>query len=587
MHRDREDITLKKGQTFFKWTNFTISQKYLCNLVLALVFILIAVISATILLQQSLQRVNQASVQGSQAVKITEIGSLFRSKDSKVVDYLLNPGDAAVKTYSAAQLQLTKSEKKVQPYMVTREQKDLFTKIMSDDSKTYNLFQNELVPAVTMNEMKKAAEIRKEQNVIQEDMMKRLESLRVSVLSQESAAMNAARLQIRLSIFFLICSLIFAVLVSGAITYIIQRKISRSFAQVLKMTNRIAEGDLSGEDEPIRGKDEISLIAKSIIGMKNNLVEMTKTIAGHSDVSRKNSRRLTASIRDIAASSSTISASMTELSAGVEDQAKNASRINDMARQFMDDLNREKDRAESINTLSDSAGEATHIGKTAIDASVSQMNQINSSVHDCMQQMDLLDARMENVSKLSGMIEDVASETNLLALNASIESARAGEGGSGFAVIADAIRNLSDQTSQSARKITTMMPEIQSDLENVHQALIICFNQVQEGSEKIQLTGRHFSKIDQLMQQIGKRIKEMSVRLRSVSVIGQNMTRSIETIAAVSEESSATVSDVAHSIGKVSDTVHVFFNDAKSIDSESDKLDRMIRQFKMNESPSA
>lgn len=578
---------MKNRQAIFKWVNLKISQKYLCNLLLAFVFILVAVISATILLQQSLQRVNQASTQGIQVVKITEIGSLFRSKDSKVVDYLLNPGDAAVKTYSGAQLQLTQSEKMVQPYMVTREQKDLFTKIMNDDSKTYNLFQNELVPAVTMNEMKKAAEIRKEQNVIQEDMMKRLQSLRVSVLSQEKAAMNAARLQIQLSIFFLIFSLIIAILVSGAITYIIQRKISRSFAQVLKMTNRIAAGDLSGKDETIKGNDEMSLIAKSIIGMKKNLFEMTTMIAGHSEVSRKNSRRLTASIRDIAASSSTISASMTELSAGVEDQAKNASRINDMARQFMNELTREKDRAESINTLSASAGEATHIGKTAIDDAVSQMNQINSSVHDCMQQMDLLDVRMKNVSKLSGMIEGVASETNLLALNASIESARAGEGGRGFAVIADAIRNLSDQTSQSASKITTMMPEIQSDLENVHQALITSFNQVQKGAKIIQLTGRHFSRIDQLMNQIGERIKEMSARLRGVSGIGQSMTRSIETIAAVSEESSATVSDVAHSIGKVSDTVHVFFDDAKSIDSESDKLDLMIRQFKLNESPSA
>lgn len=582
MHGYREDITLKNIRSFLTGSNLKISQKYLVNLLIAFVFVLIAVVSATILLQQSLQRVEQAKVQGNQVVSITEIGSLFRSKDAQTVDFLLNPTDASVKKYSDAQLKLTQSEKAVQPNLVTEEQKTIFSGIMSDDSKTYNLFQNELVPAVTMNDMKKAADIRRQQNVIQGDMMARIQRLRASVLSQENDAMNAARFQIQLSILFLIASLILAVLISSVITFFIQRNISRSIAGVLKMTDRIAAGDLSGKDATIKGRDEISLIARSIIGMKKNLVEMTALIAGHSRTSRENSRRMTASIGNVASSSHSISTSMTELAEGVDDQARNVSQINEMAGQFMNDLTRERDRAASINKLTVSAGEATLMGKKAIDDSVSQMNRINGSVTHCLDQMNLLDARMEDVSKLSSMIEDVASQTNLLALNASIESARAGEGGRGFRVIADAVRSLSDQTSQSANKITTMMPEIHSDLEHVHEALSTSFRQVQEGSSKIHLTGRHFSRIDQLMNQIVERIKEMSEKLQHVSSIGQAMDHSIEKIAAVSEESAATVGDVTHSIRKVSDTVSSFFDDAKLMDSESDKLDTMIRQFKLN-----
>lgn len=569
----------------FQWKNLKIHQKYLMSLLVVLVMTLASVVLATSLLMQAMQKVDGAGTEGNRVVQITEIGSLFRSKDSRVVDYLLNPGDAAVSKYTADQQTLTRMERQVQPYMKTQSQVDLFNRIMRNDSMTYNLFQNELVPAVTMNDMKKARSIRTEQNQIQDDTMKHIQSLRIEVLSQERSAVESARAQIRWSIIFLILSLVVSVAVSGCITYLIHRKIRQSFDRVLKMTDRIASGDLRDSENTIRGRDEIGLIAQAIVHMKKNLLSMTLTIARLSNTSKENSHQLTQSVQKVTSNSSSVKESMAELSAGTEDQAKNASKISDMASSFMNSVSDEAAHARSINELSTSALEATLKGRTIIESSISHMDKINISVQNSMDKMTRLDDRMKNISTLISLIEGIAGETNLLALNASIEAARAGEKGKGFTVIADSIRKLSDQTAQSVKQIAGMMKEIRTESGDVHNALVNSFDQVKSGSEQITITGRQFTHIDTQMKQVGEKIKSMSARLQEISGIGQNMIHSIESIAAVSEESAATVNDVTESMENVNETMLSFSKEAESMAQESKKLDEMMKQFKLNDSP--
>lgn len=569
----------------FQWRNLKISQKYLLNLLIVLLITLVSVAIATILLVQAQQKVDGAGAEANRVVQITDIGSLFRSKDSGVADYLINPGDAAVSRYTQDQQQLTRMERQVQPYMKTLKQQTIFNRIMRNDSMTYDLFQNELVPAISMNDMKKARSIRNEQNGLQADTMRQIQNLRVSVLSQEQSAVASARAQIRWSIIFLILSLILSVAVSGCITYFIHRQMRLSFAHVLKMTDRIASGDLRGSAETVRGKDEIGLIAQSIINMKNNLLNMTLAIARLSTTSRQNSHHLIQSVRKVAENSNHVKEAMAELSAGTEDQAKNTSQISELAGRFMDSLSDEAGRASSINELSVSATEATKKGKTSIDSSVSHMALINSSVQDCMVKMTRLDERMKDISSLIHLIEGIARETNLLALNASIESARAGAGGKGFAVIAESIRNLSDQTSESVKKISGMMNEIRTNSGAVHQALIMSYEQVRNGSDQIKSTGGQFTQIDAQMKQVGEKIKNMSARLHEISEIGQNMIHSIESIAAVSEQSAATVGNVTQSMENVNETMLSFSHEAESMALESKRMDDMMNRFKLNDSP--
>ncbi|MCO7176189.1 hypothetical protein ACFP7A_09900 [Sporolactobacillus kofuensis] len=132
------------------WRHLKISMKFAISLLIVLGMMLITAIISTFMLYQTLERAKEASRAGEHAAQITEVGSLFRAKDARVIDYLLDPGDASVKLYSQDQQQLTQAEKQLQPAMKTEAQKKWFNQIMTDDARTFNLFQSEFVPAVLM-----------------------------------------------------------------------------------------------------------------------------------------------------------------------------------------------------------------------------------------------------------------------------------------------------------------------------------------------------------------------------------------------------------------------------------------------------
>lgn len=564
-----------------RWRNLRIGQKYLANLGIVLILMFASVVVSAFLLIFSLHRVDSAGAEGNRVVQITEIGSLFRSKDTRVVDYLLNPGDAAVSAYSQDQQKLTQAERKIQPYMKTAKQKNIFSQIMRNDSMTYNNFQNEFVPAVLMQDMNKAKQLRKEQNQIQNSTMNLLDQLRASVVKQEQVAVQNARAQIKWAIGFLASSLILSILISGVVTFLIQRRLRQSFDHVLAMTGRIASGDLRISEEAVHGKDELGLIAQSVSKMKKNLLTMTESMAKLSEATKNNSNKLIHSAHKISKNSQDVKHTMTELSTGIEGQARNTSGISDMTRDFMKELASEVSRAISIYDLSLSAIEVTKQGKTAIGGSIENMNVIDGSVRNCLSKMKHLEERMKDISKLIGLIEDVAEQTNLLALNASIEAARAGKEGKGFTVIAESIRKLSNQTSASTKEISEMMSGIRSDSSEVNEALNMSYEQVEKGSEQITITGRQFSEIDRQMQTIGEKMQTMSTRLRKVSEIGLNMRQSIEVIAAVSEESASSLGEVSLSMDGVNETITGFYKDAESMDEAAQQLDKLIKRFKL------
>ncbi|MCI1857098.1 MAG: methyl-accepting chemotaxis protein [Sporolactobacillus sp.] len=568
---------------FVQWNHLKINQKYLLNLLIILCIILLAVAASAWLLLLSMQRVNAAGKEGDRTVQITEIGTLFRSKDSRVVDYLLNPGDSAVKLYSRDQSELTKMEKKIQPFMRTPEQKKLFTRIMHDDSMTYNLFQNELVPAVLAGDHAKTLSIRHEQNRIQNNTMTRLQQLRQSVVRDEQAAVRNARAQINLSIFFLITGLILSVLIGGALTFLIQRRIKRQFRHVVTMTKRIASGDLRRSSDIIHSRDELGLIAQSIVDMKDNLLAMTRTLSELSQKSRTQSQKLIGATHETARSSNDIRQSMEQLSVGVEEQAKHTSAVSEMAGSFLKSLEKETQRAQTVNQLAEQAAQATQTGRTLIDGSIHHMTEIGTGVKDCRTKMERLGMRLKNITELIDLIRTIARQTNLLALNASIVAAKAGEKGREFNVIADAIRKLSNQTADSVGKIVTEIGEIHEDAGQVAAALDQSSEQVDQGSAQIHRTGRQFGEIARRMTQVRTDLAAMNDRFHEVGNVGRQMIQAIENIASVSEESAANVNDVTQSVGHVDKTMSGLLKEAESLEKEAQRLNQLIGRFKLQD----
>lgn len=564
-----------------RWKNLRINQKSLINLSVVLILSLASTAASAFLLMQSLNKVDHAGAESRRVTQITEIGAMFRQKDTRVVDYMMNPGDAAMRAYTQDQQTLTRAEKSLMPYMRTAEQKKILKKIMWNDSMSYNLFQSDFSSAVLMNDMKKAAAARQDQNKLQADTNKLLQQLKDTVIDEELSAVQSARSQILLSITFLSLSIILSIIVSAVITMVIQRGVSRSMKQAQNLIDSVSSGDLRKSEIILTGKDEISLITRSIDKMKQDLLRMIETIFKLSDTTKNSSRRLIHTAENVSEKSRSVKETMQELSGGIQNQAASTSRISDITHDFIGQLERETAKAGSIHQLSLSVMDATGKGRDAMTASIDHMAAINNSISDCMGKMKGLQKRMSSISSLVDLIEEISGQTNLLALNASIEAARAGKEGKGFTVIANSIRGLSNRITESVKEITEKVKGINTDSEKMIEALSLSHERSEQGTEQIQITGRQFMHIDKQMQSVGGNIQTMSERLQEVSRLGQNMKQSIESIAAVSEESAASVGEVSASMDNISGTMDQFSKEAVSLAEDAKKLDLLLKHFKL------
>lgn len=188
------------------------------------------------------------------------------------------------------------------------------------------------------------------------------------------------------------------------------------------------------------------------------------------------------------------------------------------------------------------------------DKASSEMRAISSVVKESAKTMVELESQVKGISEIAETIRGIAEQTNLLALNAAIEAARAGEQGRGFAVVADEVRSLAERTADSTLKIGSIIESIQKGTQ-------IAVEQMQSGVERVNLgvqisddVGTQISGVTDHLRQAAIAVAHISESLREQDAAGQDIARSIEQVAVVSEENygvAQETSDVAKTLSRV------------------------------------
>ncbi|MDR1351123.1 MAG: methyl-accepting chemotaxis protein [Zoogloeaceae bacterium] len=300
---------------------------------------------------------------------------------------------------------------------------------------------------------------------------------------------------------------------------------------VRNTTVRIArDNDLQARVD-YRASDEVGEMVEAFNGMLGKLQASFQDITGRVKEVNEAVNNFSTAAQQVAASSASQSSSTSAMAASVEEMTV------------------------SINTVASSAGDAQsiarHAGETAseggeiIERTAAEMGSIAESVTQASKVIQTLGEESEQISSVVQVIKEVADQTNLLALNAAIEAARAGEQGRGFAVVADEVRKLAERTAQSTGDIGAMIGKIQVAAKEAVNEMGRVVKQVDEGRVLAQQANERIHAIHDEASKVSDAVTEISNALKEQSQASQDIARHVESIAQMTDENNAAAEEAA------------------------------------------
>ena len=374
---------------------------------------------------------------------------------------------------------------------------------------------------------------------------------------------------------------ILVLVISLAAAFITSNIIAKPITKVMERMKLIASGDLSNDPLEIKSKDEVGQLVVAANDMNNSIRELLTEINGVSGSITGQSEELTQSANEVSAGSEQIAATMQELAAGTESEAKTASELASIMGSFSTSVQEANTMGENIQKSSNEVIRMTSEGSQLMESSNTQMARIDQIVQGSVQKVQGLDMKSQEISKLVLVIQEIANQTNLLALNAAIEAARAGEHGKGFAVVADEVRKLAEQVSRSVTDITEIVAGIQNESSLVASALQDGYKEVVLGTAQIESTQETFAGINASIMEMANSIYTVSENLSSMATNSEKMNGYVSEIAAISEESAAGVEQTSASTQQISSSMDEVANSANDLAQFAEKLNGLVHKFKL------
>jgi len=315
-------------------------------------------------------------------------------------------------------------------------------------------------------------------------------------------------------------SLILGLLTAG---YLINNFVTR-INRVAGAMSRVADGDLSTQLN-IYADDEIGDLGRNINRMLTSIGSMIASI------------RNTAT--QVASAAGTVYSTSEQIASGVEEVAAQAGGVATASEEM---AATSTDIARNCNMAADSSRQASssaNAGAAVVQETVTGMNRIADRVRETAATVQNLGSRSDQIGEIVGTIEDIADQTNLLALNAAIEAARAGEQGRGFAVVADEVRALAERTTNATKEISQMIKAIQSETRGAVSAMEVGVSEVERGIVDAAKSGQALEHILDQINDVTQQINQIATAAEQQTATTTEITNSIHQITGVVQESAA------------------------------------------------
>ncbi|MDQ8020532.1 MAG: methyl-accepting chemotaxis protein [Moraxellaceae bacterium] len=345
---------------------------------------------------------------------------------------------------------------------------------------------------------------------------------------------ESAKASYRATVGSLVSAVVIGMVVIAVVGFLLGRSITRPLSTMQRAIIRTADNLDFTESVPVKGQDEVALTLTAYNRLLDRLRESFGEIQrGVASLDRA-SGEIDSTARNIAENSSAESDAAASMAAAVEQMTVSVSVI----------ASRAQDAAQFTQTSEQTADRSAEV----ILSTVEGIQAISGSVEEASGRIAALQQSSSNISAVAQMIREIADQTNLLALNAAIEAARAGEQGRGFAVVADEVRKLAERTANSTQQIGSLIEAMQAGARQAVESMDRAVDEVKRGQANAATAGEAIREIQQGSREVAAAVDEITVAIREQASTSTAIAQQVEHIARMSEQNSAAAQTSASSV---------------------------------------
>ncbi|MGG0687851.1 methyl-accepting chemotaxis protein [Bacillus safensis] len=459
-----------------------------------------------------------------------ELEALLQKQEAQIKTYVVVQDAENLQKIEQTYEDINKKTAEASKMSTVKQAKNLLDQI-SEKNYLYYTSTNRLFNSLNMQNQKEFnTRLNQELQPIEQEIHTFTKEFAQNQLKQRDQKINQLNQdsnQLLLTLILVSAAIIVGLLVIG-IRFV--HRMTKPIVSVTNAAKRMADGDLTLEEIEVTSKNEIGQLGTAFNQMTAHLSQLILQVQTGSRQLADSAAQFEETISQTLSASEQTSSSIEQVSEASREQSDAVGKVASAIQEVSTGMQNAAVHTSDVSGHSISVTEKAEEGAALIQQFVKQMSSIKESVNEHHSTMTHVQAQFTGIQDLLGHIHAIADQTNLLALNAAIEAARAGEHGRGFAVVADEVRKLAEESSQLTDQISQLLENVNKDTEKSSQSMTKVERDVAEGVKVSQLSEQSFHEILESIRDISMKAEELSATAEQISTSTEEISQTVGVI---------------------------------------------------------